>query len=199
MNKDLLIIFTRNPELGKVKTRLSSRIGNDAALRIYKFLLKHTAEITKELKVVKEVCYSEKIKKDDIWDTDIYSKKLQKGTDLGERMHHAFKQGFNEGYTHIIIIGSDMYELSKEDLEAAFRSLMDHDYIIGPAKDGGYYLLGMKRFTSELFKNKNWGTDTVLQATLNDLKKESMKLLPVRNDVDYFEDIQHIDVFKQFL
>ena len=199
MNKDLLIIFTRNPELGKVKTRLSSTVGNEPALRIYEFLLKHTAAITKELKVVKEVYYSENIKKNDLWDTDLYTKKLQIGSDLGERMHHAFQKGFNEGYTRIIIIGSDMYELSKGGLESAFRSLKDHDYVIGPAKDGGYYLLGMKRFNSDLFKNKNWGKDTVLQATLNDLKKESLKLLPVRNDVDYFEDIQHIDIFQQFL
>ena len=199
MTKSLLIIFTRNPELGKVKTRLATNIGDASALKIYQFLLDHTALITKEIKVDKQVYYSEKITDEDLWSSDIYSKRLQKGSDLGERMLYAFKRGFIDGYKNIIIIGSDLYDLTQSDLENAFNSLKDHNFVLGPAKDGGYYLLGMSRMIPELFNNKNWGTNEVLNATLNDLKEESVILLPFKNDVDYFEDIQHIEVFQQFL
>lgn len=198
-SKNLLLIFTRNPELGKGKRRLATTVGDKVTLEIYKFLLNHTAEITKNLYVQKTVYYSEEIWKNDVWDDNIYNKKIQVGKDLGERMANAFLDGFSNGFDKIIIIGSDMYDLSLSDLENAFKSLENHDYVIGPAEDGGYYLLGMKSFKKELFMNKNWGTSSVLQNTLNDIKKGKTKLLEPRNDVDYYEDIKDIDAFDPFL
>lgn len=194
-----LLIFTRNPELGKVKTRLAAGVGDEAALEIYKFLLKHTVSITQDLRLDKQVFYSEKIRSEDLWDTSKYIKKLQHGEDLGARMKQAFAQAFDNGYRKAIIIGSDMYDLSQEDLEVAFNALDTHDFVIGPAQDGGYYLLGMKFLKPEVFEAKNWGTETVLENTLNDLREESVKLLPVRNDVDYYEDIKDIDAFAPFI
>ncbi len=198
-SKNLLLIFTRNPELGKCKTRLAATVGGQAALDIYNFLLNHTVQITKNLTTDKIVYYSEEIWKNDIWDINTFDKKLQKGLDLGERMSNAFKNGFEQGYQKIIIIGSDMYDLSQEDIENAFLKLSDNDYVIGPAEDGGYYLLGMTKWNKNLFKNKEWGTQTVLNDTLNTLKNEKKQLLETKNDVDYYEDIKDIDVFQQFL
>ncbi len=197
--KNLLIIFTRNPELGKCKTRLAATIGDQAALNIYKFLLEHTATITKNLNVSKEVHYSIKVRKDDVWDSTIYSKKQQIGEDLGQRMENAFKQGFANGYQNIIIIGSDIYDLTLADIETAFTSLQSYEYVIGPAEDGGYYLFGMKSVNSQVFKNKTWGTNTVLKDTLNDLQKNNIKLLEERNDVDVYDDIKDITIFQKFL
>ena len=88
-NNNLLIIFTRNPELGKCKTRLAATIGNFAALEVYKLLLGHTVSITKNLGLDKEVYYSNKPIENDIWNSTIYHKKQQQGEDLGERMLHA--------------------------------------------------------------------------------------------------------------
>ncbi len=198
-SKNLLLIFTRNPELGKCKTRLAATVGDQAALDIYNFLLNHTVQITKNLTTDKIVYYSEEIWKNDIWDINTFDKKLQKGLDLGERMSNAFKNGFEKGYQKIIIIGSDMYDLSQEDIENAFLKLSDNDYVIGPAEDGGYYLLGMTKWNKNLFKNKEWGTQTVLNDTLNTLKNEKKQLLETKNDVDYYEDIKDINVFQQFL
>ncbi len=198
-SKNLLLIFTRNPELGKCKTRLAAAVGDQAALDIYNFLLNHTVQITKNLTTDKIVYYSEEIWKNDIWDINTFDKKLQKGLDLGERMSNAFKNGFEKGYQKIIIIGSDMYDLSQEDIENAFLKLSDNDYVIGPAEDGGYYLLGMTKWNKNLFKNKEWGTQTVLNDTLNTLKNEKKQLLETKNDVDYYEDIKDINVFQQFL
>ncbi|UII78246.1 TIGR04282 family arsenosugar biosynthesis glycosyltransferase [Flagellimonas sp. CMM7] len=198
-NNNLLLIFTRNPELGKCKTRLAAKVGNKAALEIYKFLLAHTVSFTRKLEAEKQVFYSEAIWENDIWDNHIYQKKLQNGLDLGVKMQNAFQDGFDSGFEKIIIIGSDMYDLSQEDMEKAFAKLDDHDYVIGPAEDGGYYLLGMTNFKKELFENKAWGTDTVLSHTLEDVKTENHFLLEAKNDVDLYEDIKDIEAFQPYL
>lgn len=196
---NLLMIFTRNPELGKCKTRLAATVGDQVALDIYTFLLEHTVQITKGLNVTKEVHYSQNKNDNDLWEAAIYNKMEQSGSDLGKRMEYAFAAGFEKGYQNIIIIGSDMYDLNQIDLEHAFTTLKTHDYVIGPAEDGGYYLFGMKSLNSQVFKNKIWGTDSVLKDTLEDLKKENIKLLEVRNDIDYYEDIKDIAAFQKFL
>lgn len=197
--KNLLLIFTRNPELGKCKTRLAAKVGDHAALEIYSFLLEHTHLITKDVNATKEVQYSEEIWLNDIWENSYYQKKIQQGSDLGERMFNAFKAGFKAGYKNIIVIGSDMYDLNTEDLNSAFEELKKNEFVIGPAEDGGYYLLGMSKINSSIFKNKAWGSNSVLKNTLNDLKNENIKLLNIKNDVDHYEDIQYIDAFQPFL
>ncbi|MBT8321287.1 MAG: TIGR04282 family arsenosugar biosynthesis glycosyltransferase [Eudoraea sp.] len=200
LRKDnLLLIFTRNPELGKCKTRLAAVIGDESALEIYNFLLARTSEITKDLKADKTVYYSESVVDQDLWDNKSYSKKQQQGRDLGERMLNAFEWGFDQGYQKILLIGSDLYDLSSEDLEQAFEALDSNDHVVGPASDGGYYLLGMKKLKKELFQDKTWGKASVLEDTLDDLRDETVHLLEVRNDVDLYEDIKDIDVFQKFL
>jgi len=196
---NLLLIFTRNPELGKCKTRLAAKIGDMAALEVYKFLLDHTVSITQNLNTEKYIYYSEAIWKNDVWNDEVYLKKLQIGSDLGVRMKQAFREGFNSGHKKIVIIGSDMYDLSQKDLEEAFTKLEENDFVIGPAKDGGYYLLGMKTYKEELFQNKDWGTETVLANTLDDLQNENYFMLKTKNDVDHYEDIKDIEAFQQFL
>lgn len=199
MNKALLLIFTRNPELGKVKTRLAATVGDQTALDIYIFLLEHTIAITKNLPLTKHVYYSEKVRANDLWDRENFEKRQQIGSDLGERMHNAFIDGFREGFERIIIIGSDMYDLDADEIMEAFRALANHDFVIGPATDGGYYLLGMKSIKHVLFRNKHWGYDTVLNDTLGDLSDERVQLLSEKNDVDYYDDIKDIEAFQPFL
>ena len=199
MTKNLLIIFSRNPELGKVKTRLASKIGDSSALEIYKILVQHTFSITRNLSQAKQVHYSVKVRNNDIWDEELYDKKQQIGSDLGMRMNYAFQQGFDDGFTNIVIIGSDIYELTERDIENAFSALKKHTFVVGPAEDGGYYLIGMKKMNSNIFQNKKWGSDTVLKDTLKDLKNESFHLLSVRNDIDYYEDIKGIEIFQQYI
>lgn len=198
-SKKALIIFTRNPELGKVKTRLAQSVGDESALNIYKFLVQHTVEITENLQMDKYVYYSEEIHKNDGWDSNIFRKKLQIGNDLGERMYNAFRDMFAIGYQYVIIIGCDMFPWEKPDLETAFEALLAHNFVIGPAMDGGYYLLGMREINASLFQDKNWGTHTVLEHTLKDLQGEDYILLKERNDIDCYEDLKNIEVFQQFL
>lgn len=198
MNKNLLLIFTRNPELGKVKTRLAKKVGDTTALEIYKFLLQRTKDISSKVNADKAVYYSIKIREHDIWETAIYQKHQQIGEDLGIRMQNAFTNGFETGYEKVIIIGSDLYDLSSEDIENAFHQLNFNDVVLGPAEDGGYYLLGMKKLHSQVFYNKHWGTATVQKDTLRDLQDKKVFLLETLNDVDVFEDIKHHPAFQHF-
>ena len=199
ISKNALIIFTRNPELGKVKTRLAANIGNQSALEIYKFLIDHTVKISKPINADKFVFYSENIQKNDVWDPNFFEKELQTGGNLGDRMKNAFQFLFNKGYQKAVIVGSDIFELNSQDIEDAFSELKNSPYAIGPAKDGGYYLLGMNQLNKKLFEDKNWGTDSVLKDTLLDLKDEKVILLSEKNDIDLYEDIENIEVFNQFL
>lgn len=193
------MIFTRNPELGKVKKRLAVDIGDKEALDLYNFLLKHTFQVTRDLPVDKVVYYSEAIQTGDIWDEANFDKAVQRGNGLGERMKNAFIEGFQKGYRNIVIIGSDLYDLQKEDLEKAYLELEQHDYVLGPAQDGGYYLIGKKSLNSTLFENKSWGSDTVLQETLKDLTKEHIILLEERNDIDTLEDLEAHPELQQYI
>ncbi|MCH3885892.1 TIGR04282 family arsenosugar biosynthesis glycosyltransferase [Tenacibaculum aquimarinum] len=198
-NKNLLLIFTRNPELGKAKTRLAKSVGDETALEIYKFLLNKTKEITQNLTCDKAVYYSVKIRENDIWNSNIYQKHQQFGEDLGFRMQNAFKNSFEAGYQKVMIIGSDLYDLSPSIIEDAFSKLNTNDVVLGPAEDGGYYLLGMKALQPNIFENKAWGTSTVRAETLNDLEKVNVHLLQELNDVDVIEDIENHPAFQKFL
>ena len=199
MPKNLLLVFTRNPELGKVKTRLAKTVGNATALKIYIFLLKRTRDIAVKVAADKAVYYSVKVRENDIWDASIFQKHQQVGEDLGIRMLHAFKNGFKAGYEKVIIIGSDLYDLTSETIENAIIALENNEVVIGPAEDGGYYLLGMNSLEEKIFKNKDWGTETVRKDTLEDLKDKKVFLLGELNDVDVFEDIEHHPAFQTFL
>ena len=199
MPKKLLLVFTRNPELGKVKTRLAKKVGAETALKIYTFLLERTRDIAAKVASDKAVYYSVKIRENDIWDATIFQKHQQFGEDLGLRMLHAFKNGFKAGYEKVIIIGSDLYDLTSETIENAIIALENNEVVIGPAEDGGYYLLGMNSLEEKIFKNKDWGTETVRKDTLEDLRDKKVFLLGELNDVDVFEDIEHHPAFQTFL
>ncbi len=194
-----LIIFTRNPELGKGKRRLAATVGDETAFEIYKFLLNHTRSITKTVNAQAQVWYSEKIRKNDDWDNAIYQKFEQQGDDLGLRMQNAFETAF-KSHDKVIIIGSDMYDMSAQDLNHAFTLLDSHDAVMGPAIDGGYYLLGFKKEVPvNVFLNKIWGTDTVQEETIKDLKNLNYAMLEPRNDVDFYEDIKDVPAFQPYL
>lgn len=199
MSNNLIIVFTRNPEIGKVKTRLAKTIGDTSALNIYKFLLEHTEKVISKIVCDKAIYYSVKVRDNDIWNNSIYQKHQQEGEDLGIRMLNAFKSGFENNYEKIVIVGSDLYDLKPKHIEEAFHKLDNHDVIIGPAEDGGYYLLGMKKSHPEVFKNKAWGTETVRKNTLNDLENESVFLLEELNDIDTYDDLKHNQILKSFI
>lgn len=189
MQQSALIIFVRNPVLGKVKTRLATTLGEEKALAVYKHLLQHTKNITQNLPVAKFVFYADEINTNDLWNGN--DKYLQKGNGLGEGMKNAFEYLFANGFKKIIIIGSDCFDLTEEILSNAFLQLNEKQIVIGPATDGGYYLLGMQSPLKDLFENKAWSSDTVFNDTIKQIRKNnfSVYLLPALNDVDEERDI----------
>ena len=114
-------------------------------------------------------------------------------------MHNAFADAFNNNYDKVAIIGSDLYDLNPNHINDAFSALNKKDFVIGPAHDGGYYLLAMKSLYSQVFKNKDWGNSTVFKDTLKDLKKENIHLLETLNDIDVYDDLKNIEAFKKYL
>lgn len=197
MSRNLILIFTRNPELGKVKTRLAKTIGDPNALVIYKQLIKHTKNVIRDLNCDKFIYYSEHIQENDVWDNSKFKKHKQIGNNLGERMQQAFSGALKSNYDKIVIVGTDIFELQKTHITEAFKALEKHDVVIGPAKDGGYYLLGLKKMYPKIFKNKKWGTETIFQDTLQDLNNVDVHLLVELNDIDTYHDLkQHQELLN---
>lgn len=200
--KPALIIFVRKPEAGKVKTRLAATVGADAALTIYKKLLDHTYNITAPLSADKYVFYADEMVDDDRWSIG-YFKALQGQGNLGQRMETAFRFLFEKGYDRICIVGSDCFELTTAIVMEAFSLLADKDIVVGPAKDGGYYLLGMKENIKAVFDDIEWSTGNVFLQTEEKIRQQQLTyaLLPPLNDVDTEKDVpknilQEANIFR---
>ena len=189
LNNTALIIFIKNPEKGKVKTRLASTLGDEKALEIYLALMGHTRKITQEVDTNRLLFYSNFIDKEDDWPNADYQKSTQEGTDLGQRIAKAFQIAFQQ-YQKVVIIGSDCASLTPAIIQEAFDQLEQHPFVIGPASDGGYYLLGMTHFFPTLFQNMAWSTAQVLPATLQRIAalEKTVARLPELSDIDFEED-----------
>ena len=188
----LLLIFVRNPLRGQVKTRLAATMGPAKALDIYRQLLRHTQQVAAQLSVPKWVYYSDYVPSSDLFSRALFSKKLQRGADLGARMRHAFEEAFAADYAPVLIIGSDCWTLQLSHLEEALEALRKQPYVLGPAQDGGYYLLGMQHPRPDLFINIDWSTDQVLRQTISRLPTGSYHLLPQLNDIDTATDLLEV-------
>ncbi|MEP3389512.1 MAG: TIGR04282 family arsenosugar biosynthesis glycosyltransferase [Reichenbachiella sp.] len=187
MSKEALIIFAKNPELGEVKTRLAKAVGDEAALDIYYQLLAYTQEQTAKAQIDLIVYYTTHIDEKDNWINT--QKKLQCDGDLGNKMAQAISSEL-EKYEKVCIIGTDCAQLKSFHIQGAFQKLEEHDIVIGPANDGGYYLLGMKSFEPSLFEGIDWSTDKVFSQTIKaiSLLNRNYAQLPELIDVDTIED-----------
>lgn len=198
MTDELLIIFVKNPDLGKVKTRIAKEIGEEAALAIYYRLLQKTQNVCDALTVDRAVYYSSYIDSEDQWLNTLYKKGIQKGDNVGDRMRHAFEEAFDAGYKKVCLIGSDIYALTSAIVNQAFNELTTQDVVIGPAEDGGYYLIGMNIQHNELFSLKHWSHDKVYSETLERVRQLNLSLgsVDTLNDIDRVEDLQGTDLIS---
>ncbi|MEM6723458.1 MAG: TIGR04282 family arsenosugar biosynthesis glycosyltransferase [Bacteroidota bacterium] len=184
-NPNALLIFIKNPEKGKVKTRLAKTLGDDQALAIYHRLLKHTRTISISLEIKRYLYYSQFIDQQDDWPNQQFDKQLQASGDLGNRMKSAFAEHLS-AHQKVLIIGSDCAQLRSDHLQAALTMLDQREVVIGPAKDGGYYLIGMRSRQDFIFENMPWSQENLLEQTLKKLREQSVsyELLPELSDVD---------------
>lgn len=189
--ENTILVFTKVPELGKVKTRLAKTTGNETAVAVYKKLLQHTHEVVSKSSDHLKVFYGGHIPSPDPWFPNATNRFLQPDGDLGDRMWHGVETSAQQGASKIILLGCDCPTLSKSHIQQAFEQLNSNDIVIGPANDGGYYLLGMKTPTSYLFENMPWSTEKLLEVTLEKIKENNhtYHLLETLSDLDYWEDL----------
>src|SRR5690606_1739225 len=190
MKDAALIIFQKEPESGKVKTRLATTIGDAKALATYQLLLKHTHEQVALLDAPVFVYFDKEIDPNYLLHPR-YKGAIQATGDLGQRMKTAIVEVRTSGYQRVLVIGSDCPGLQVSILQEAFSQLLNHDLVLGPAKDGGYYLIGMKKTHQELFADIPWSSADVLSKTLAIAKSLHLHvfLLPTLTDVDVYEDL----------
>jgi len=195
---NLLIVFVKNIILGKVKTRLAKTIGDVGAFNIYYELFSITEKASQKVDVDRHIYFSDVIIPSK-WEGD--NKFVQEGEDLGIRMRNAFQNGFEEGYENVILIGSDLPNISKETIDTGFDALQNNDITFGPAEDGGYYLIGMSKMNTSIFENKPWSQSELLAVTLKQLKEQqqSVGFIKTLNDIDTFEDLIASDFYKKNL
>lgn len=187
-----LVIFAKNPQKGKVKTRLANDIGKTEALNWYVRLLKRTEGTVQGLTAEKTVFWSNAIPMHPpAFYRDEFDSAVQTGEGLGERMSNALKGHFRKGYNSMLIIGTDCWDLRPKHIEAAYNALKTNDVVIGPAKDGGYYLLGINSFNESLFEDIAWSTGEVTKQTIEKCEKQglSYQLLEALSDVDKVFDL----------
>lgn len=189
MDDTLVIVFCKNSLIGKVKTRLAKSIGGLNALKIHDLLVSKTISVLKQIENDVVVFHSDFIPNDNKWSFTKFQK-IQNGKDLGVRMKKAFEWGFEVGYQKICIIGTDLWTVEKKIFRETFIALKKIDIVFGPAKDGGYYLLGLKKINYSIFNLNSWGTSKVLDDTVKKIDNtETVCYLQELNDIDTEEDL----------
>jgi rSAM/selenodomain-associated transferase 1 len=193
-----LLVFTRAPRAGKVKTRLIPQLGAQGAVDFHTRLIRHCLQMVTRAGLCSVELWCAPSCHDPFFqDCRVrYGVELheQAQGDLGERMHKALESAL-EVAEAAVLIGTDIPSIEAADLEAAFQALQQgKDAVVGPARDGGYYLIGLKQPNRQLFERINWGTSTVFQETLSSLQQLEMDWLCLREhaDVDTPEDYRRL-------
>lgn len=191
MSKNLVIVFIRSPQLGTVKTRLSATCKDDFTLELYILFIKDLINTLKNAGVDFAFCGCGDLK-DIVHLFGVDHTFAQVASDLGTKMAHAFAEKFAQGYEKILLIGSDTPHISQAIFAQGFVELSNHDCVLGPSSDGGYYLIGFnqKSFSADAFLHIEWSTPSVLSETLHRLSEKNIYLLEELNDIDDIDDLK---------
>ncbi|NJK38480.1 MAG: glycosyltransferase [Oscillatoriales cyanobacterium RM1_1_9] len=191
-----LLLFTRYPEPGKTKTRLIPALGAEGATQVHRQMAAKIVATAGQLaqfhSVIVEVCYTGgNLEAMEVWLGKDLTYVQQGFGSLGDRLTLAFKNAFDQGDSGVIAVGTDCPDLTTEILLEAFRLLKQREVVIGPAEDGGYYLIGLQRFVPEVFQGIFWGTEQVFWQTAAICQQLNLNvaLLPKLSDVDRPEDL----------
>jgi uncharacterized protein len=196
MKDACIIMFVRSPERGTVKTRLAVALDEERVLGLYTRFGRDLLATLRRGKFNFRISYYPPDAGDGVagWLGREHRYVPQRGKDLGERLANAFRDAFTDGFRRVLIIGSDSPDLPVGILEEAFKSLDTADAVIGPANDGGYYLVGFRseRFMENAFEGVEWGTERVLACTLDILEEAGWRvhMLPKWRDIDTMDDLK---------
>ncbi len=190
-----VVVFVKSPQAGAVKTRLAGEIGDEAACELYKSFAEDVLCALGRTSARVRLFYDPPGGRERIesWLGDCYELVPQEGADLGERMAEAFGDCFAQGFSTVVLIGSDIPDMTVEYVEKAFDVLRSDDAVIGPASDGGYYLIGFRRdgFSPDVFRDITWGSQSVLDETTKKMNAGgvSFSRLGVLHDIDNVSDL----------
>lgn len=200
MNKpsrnNILIIFVKYPEPGRVKTRLAEELGEKKAAKIYSLMAETViSNVINSKRYETAIFFDPPEKKDEIikWiGSDCRAFFPQDGETLGERMSNAFGRVFSDCAHRAVIIGTDCVDITADTVGEAFELLESMDVVLGPASDGGYYLLGLNNHEPGVFRNISWSTDLVLKQTIDRVEEAGLtiKLLETMSDIDTAGDLR---------
>ena len=196
MDDRCLLFFIKNPEKGKVKTRLASTMGNETAVKLYRRFLLEMLSMLNRGTFLFYLCFHPENSLSDLknWLGHHYLYMPQQGENLGERMKNGFVEAFSMDFKRVVLIGSDIPDLPLESIEEAFISLREKDGVIGPSLDGGYYLIGFKdkTFSPRVFEGISWSKENVFEKTMKAFKEEGLTIhtLPFLRDIDTIEDLR---------
>jgi rSAM/selenodomain-associated transferase 1 len=192
---DALLIFVKYHVRGRVKTRLSPELTPEEASTFYGALARDIVRVNGSsddyettVYFAPESAYSELRS----WLGPGVPLQKQRGEDLGERQHRAIEQALGSGYDRVVLIGSDCPTITPSDVKTALESLREADLVIGPAEDGGYYLIGLDRPVRSIFEDIEWSSERVLRQTLEKAENVGLRvrLLDVKRDIDRYGDLE---------
>ena len=193
-----VLLFVKAPVRGRVKSRLASALGEDAALELYESFVRDILATIDAGGHDCTVCVHPPDARERVAEWLGRHRRClpQRGDDLGSRMEHAFRDAFAAGASRAVLIGSDIPDLPGQVFTEAFAALQDHDAVIGPAADGGYYLIGFRSdaFRPEVFRDIAWSTDRVFRDTRDQFTRIGSRVFVLRQwqDVDTIEDIRSL-------
>ncbi len=193
-----VLVFLRAPERGCVKTRLAKTLGDEMALALYRCFVEDTLCMIEKTEYSPVLCYHPKEKRSLVadWLGEEYVYWPQKGVSLGDKMSNALQKAFDLGIRQAVVLGTDTPDLSHHILAQAFETLDTHHAVVGPALDGGYYLVGFDTsgFFSQVFQNIPWGTSRVFNETIEIFHKNRrlVSYLPAWQDIDEEKDLRDL-------
>lgn len=197
-NGNCAILFIKEPVRGQVKTRLAVTVGADRAVELYRCFVEDIISMLDGLNVSTCCCYQGPGGAEALgnWLGRRRSYVCQSGANLGQRMANAFRSAFASGFSKVVLIGSDLPDLPGDIVRQALAALDTHGVVIGPSRDGGYYLIGFTaaHFLSQVFENLCWSTDRIFEQTMGILNNQGVNthVLPRWHDVDTWSDLQDL-------
>jgi len=184
-----IVVLAKNPQIGKVKTRLAKTMGNEAALAVYKELYQGTLQLVDAFSEAKPYIYQSPEIDESLLSSNRASLCLQSDGDLGDRMRHALRETLSH-HSKVALIGADCPGLTADILHRALQRLDKVDLVLGPTEDGGFYLLACKKNYENLFLNRSWSHDRVFAETIDIAARLHLDLylLPELYDIDFESD-----------
>jgi rSAM/selenodomain-associated transferase 1 len=204
-DRHAVMVMTRYPVPGRTKTRLIPVLGEKGACRLHQYMAEHTMQVVRDFgKSFHAKIFvffnggSKELMKSWLGGRTEYLP--QSAGNLGVKMRIAFRTLFSRGFKAVLVIGTDCPDIDHDILSESFAWLDKVDMVLGPAADGGYYLLGLRRGHDALFEGIAWGGDQVFSQTMNAAAREQLSVhcLPERKDIDRPEDLEHLKNISGF-